>query len=88
MAEMSNDKPVTIPALGRQGFSLGCLYDLSAHQIYVRKLWDEDELTDDKLTIQEQGTSDFWVEISNSQEDRCSALDVDASIKLEIGSGN
>ena len=87
MPEMSNDRPVTIPALGKQGFGLGCLYDLSAHQVYVRKLWDEDELTDDKLTIQEQGTSDFLVEISNSQEDRCSALDVDASIKLEIGSG-
>ena len=42
---MANDKPVTIPALGRQGFSLGRLYDLSTHQIYVRKLWDEAELT-------------------------------------------
>ena len=84
---MSNDRPVTIPALGKQGFGLGCLYDLSAHQLYVRKLWDEDELTDDKLTIQEQGTSDFLVEISNSQEDRFSALDVEASMKLEIGSG-
>ena len=69
------------------GFSLGFVYDLSAHQIYVRKLWDEEELLDEKLTITEQGTSDFLVEISNSQEDRSSALDVEASIKLEIGSG-
>ena len=84
---MANDKPVTIPALGRQGFSLGRLYDLSTHQIYVRKLWDEAELTDDKLDIQEHGTSDFSIKISNSQEDRCDALDVEANIKLDIGGG-
>ena len=86
-AEMANDRPVTIPALGRQGFSLGRLYDLSTHQIYVRKLWDEDELEDEKLDIQEHGTSNFSIEISNSQEDRCNALDVDAKIKLDIGGG-
>ena len=84
---MANDKPVTIPALGRPGFSLGRLYDLSTHQIYVRKLWDEAQLTDDKLDIQEHGTSNFSIEISNSQEERCDVLDVDASIKLDIGSG-
>ena len=85
--EMSDDKEVTIPALGRQGFSLGRLYDLSTHQIYVRKLWDEDELKDSKLDIQEHGTSDFSIKISNTQEDRCNALDVDANIKLDIGGG-
>ena len=85
--EMSDDKEVTIPALGRQGFALGCLYDLTAHQIYVKKLWDEAELTEDKLTVTKQGTSNFLVEISNSQEDRCSALDVEASIKLDIAGG-
>ena len=85
---MANDRPVTIPALGRQGFSLGCLYDLSTHQIYARKLWDEDELADEKLTIQEHGTTNTFSKISNSQEDRCKALDVDdAKIKLDIGSG-
>ena len=84
---MGNDRPVTIPALGRQGFSLGCLYDLSTHQIYVRKLWDEEELADDKLTIQEYNSSNFSIEVSNSQEDRCNALDVDAKIKLDIGGG-
>ena len=56
-AEMAYDRPVTILALGRQGFSLGCLYDLSTYQIYARKLWDEEELADDKLNIQEHGTS-------------------------------
>ena len=84
---MANDAPVTIPALGRQGFSLGCLYDLSAHQIYVQKLWDEEELQDEKLTIVEQPSSNFSIAISNSQEDRCKNLDVEASIKLDIGSG-
>ena len=84
---MGNDRPVTIPALGRQGFSLGCLYDLSTHQIYPRKLWDEEELADDKLTIQEYNSSNFSIEVSNSQEDRCNSLDVDASIKLDIGGG-
>ena len=85
---MSNDRPVTIPALGRHGFSLGRLYDLSTHQIYDRKLWDEEELKDPKLDTQEQPSSNFSIAISNSQEDRCKALDVDdAKIKLDIGSG-
>ena len=84
---MANDQAVTIPALGRQGFSLGRLYDLSTHQIYPRKLWDEEELADDKLTIQEYNSSNFSIEVSNSQEDRCNALDVDAKIKLDIGGG-
>ena len=73
-----------IPALGRQALSLGCLYDLSSHQIYPRKLWDEEELTDDKLTIQEHGTSSFSIEISNSQDDRCNVMDLDASTRLDI----
>ena len=64
--------------------SLGCLYDLSSHQIYARKLWDEEELTDDKLTIQEYGTSSFSIEISNSQDDRCNVMDLDASTRLDI----
>ena len=84
---MSNDRPVTIPALGRQGFSLGCLYDLSAHQIYVRKLWDEAELTDNKVSITDATYSDFQIDDSNSQNDRFTTLDVEASMKLEIGSG-
>ena len=84
---MSNDRPVTIPALGRQGFSLGCLYDLSAHQIYVRKLWDEAELTDNKVSITDATYSDFQINDSNSQNDRFTTLDVEASMKLEIGSG-
>jgi len=84
---MANDRPVTIPALGRQGFSLGCLYDLSTHQIYARKLWDEEELADEKLTIQEYGNTSYSYYTSNSQEDRCNALDVDAKIKLDIGGG-
>ena len=84
---MGNDRPVTIPALGRQGFSLGCLYDLSTYQIYARKLWDEEELAEDKLTIQEYNSTNFSIEMSNSQDDRCNALDVDASTKLDICSG-
>jgi len=84
---MSNDKPVTIPALGRQGFSLGCLYDLRTHQNYVRKLWNEAELTDDKLSIQEHPKSIFSLEISNTQDQRCKALDVDANMKLDISGG-
>ena len=84
---MANDRPVTIPALGRQGFSLGRLYDLSTHQIYVKKLWNEAELEDDKLDIQTHNTSNFSLGISNSQDERCSALDVDANIKLDISGG-
>ena len=86
-AEMANDRPVTIPALGREGFSLGRLYDLSTHEIYVKKLWNEAELEDDKLDIQTHNTSNFSLEISNSQDQRCSALDVDANIKLDISGG-
>jgi len=83
---MANYRPVTIPALGRQ-FSLGNLYDLSTHQIHTAKLWDEEELTDEKLTIQEIGSSHFSIEVSNSQDDRCNALDVEATIKLDIFAG-
>ena len=54
LTKMGNDKPVVIPVLGRPGFSLGCLYDLSTHTVYVRKLWDEEELEDEKLTISDQ----------------------------------
>ena len=50
LTKMANDKPVVIPVLGRPGFSLGCLYDLSTHTVYVRKLWNEEELEDEKLT--------------------------------------
>ena len=84
---MANDGPVTIPALGRQALSLGCLYDLSSHQIYPRKLWDEEELTDDKLTIQENPSSHFSMDISNTQDDRYNVLDLDASTKLDISVG-
>ena len=84
---MGNNRPVTIPALGRQGFSLGCLYDLSRHQTYVKKLWDEAELADEKLTIQKHGTSHYEIKISNTQEQRCNALDVEAEVKLDISSG-
>ena len=87
MANEKNERTVTIPALGRHGFSLGCLYDLSSHQIDPRKLWDEDELKDEKLTVQTPNTSNFSLQISNSQDQRCSALDVEADMKLEIGSG-
>ena len=84
---MSNDRVVTIPALGRQGFTLGCLYDLTTHQIFQQKLWDETELEDDKLTEQLQCTSHFDIEISNSQDQRCKTLDVEADIKLDISGG-
>ena len=83
---MANDRPVTIPALGRQ-FSLGNIYDLSTHQIHAAKLWDEEELTDEKLTIQDNSYSNFSIEVSNSQDDRCNALDVEATIKLDIVAG-
>jgi len=81
------DRTVTIPALGRQALSLGCLYDLSSHQIFARKLWDEEELTDDKLTIQEHCCTNFSMDITNSQDDRCNVLDLDASTKLDISVG-
>ena len=79
---MGNDKPVVIPVLGRPGFSLGCLYDLSTHTVYVRKLWDEEELEDEKLTITDQTYSDQYSKITNNQDDRASDLTVDDSIKL------
>ena len=82
-----SDTTVTIPALGRQGFSLGCLYDLSTNQIDPRKLWNEDQLTDAKLDIQEHGTSNFAIAIANNREERCKHLDVKAAIRLEIGAG-
>ena len=67
---MANDKPVVIPVLGRPGFSLGCLYDLSTHVVYVRKLWDEEELQDDKLTIDPVHNTSYEIHLTNSQDDR------------------
>ena len=67
---MGNDKPVVIPVLGRPGFSLGCLYDLSTHTVYVRKLWDEEELQDDKLTITALHNTKDRIHVTNSQDDR------------------
>ena len=84
---MSNERPVTIPALGRQALSLGCLYDLSTHQIFARKLWDEDELTDERLTVQQNPSSHFSIQISNTQDERCNVLDLDAETKLYICAG-
>ena len=68
--ETGNDKPVVIPVLGRPGFSLGCLYDLSTHVVYVRKLWDEEELQDDKLTIDPVHNTSYEIHLTNSQDDR------------------
>ena len=87
LTKMANDKPVVIPFLGRPGFSLGCLYDLSTHTVYVRKLWNEEELEDEKLTITDQTYSDQYSKITNNQDDRASDLTVDASIKLDISAG-
>ena len=78
---------VEIPALGRQGFSLGCLYDLTTHKISPIKLWDEEELEDGKLKIQKAHSSHFEIETSNTQDQRCNALDVEADIKLDISGG-
>merc|ERR1719458_1498418 len=78
---------VEIPALGRPGFSLGCLYDLTTHQVSPIKLWDEEELKDDKLTTQTANSSHFEIETSNTQDQRCKALDVGADIKLDISGG-
>ena len=68
LTKMANDKPVAIPVLGRPGFSLGCLYDLSTHTVYVRKLWNEEELEDEKLTIADQTYSNQYGKITNGQE--------------------
>ena len=85
--QTASGKTVTIPALGRQGLSLGCLYDLTRNQTYVTNLWSKDQLVDEKLETVLCPFTNWKLKISNNQSERCEQLDVSASIALEIGAG-
>ena len=80
-------KTVSIPALGRQGLSLGCLYDLTSNQVYVQNLWTKEQLKDENLDKKPCPNTNWELEVSNNQAERCKQLNVSASMELEIGVG-
>ena len=77
----ASDEPVKIPALGRQGLSIGCLYDLTKNQAYVTNLWTQEELEDEKLNIVPCPSTEWDLKISNNQSERSKALNVSAAIR-------
>ena len=85
--QAASDETVTIPALGRQGLSLGCLYDLTKNQTYVTNLWTQEQLEDEKLLTVPCANTNWNLEISNNQSERSKQLNVSAAISLEIASG-
>ncbi|XP_045123187.1 uncharacterized protein LOC123511402 [Portunus trituberculatus] len=85
MGDTGNDMVLSIAALGRP-FRLGMLYDSRTETLVPGiTLWDEATLQN--RTEQQQQTSEFHVRCSDSLEEKASALDVAASLKLSILGG-
>ncbi|KAK8378025.1 hypothetical protein O3P69_018749 [Scylla paramamosain] len=85
MGDAENDTVLSIAALGRS-FRLGMLYDSRTETLVPGiTLWDEATLKN--RTEQQQQTSEFHVRCSDSLDDKASALDVAASLKLSILGG-
>ncbi|CAK6981344.1 uncharacterized protein LOC122993436 [Scomber scombrus] len=82
---MDSDRKQTIQmaALGRP-FSLGMLYDCRKDSLIPSMtLWDHDELLN-HIGERSQCYNDFEIVTSESIEDKCSSLNVDASLKLSF----
>ncbi|KAG7167686.1 uncharacterized protein LOC121868068 [Homarus americanus] len=76
---------LTIAALGRP-FRLGMLYDCRSEKLIPGiTLWDK--VTLEEKTVQQLETSDFHLIASDSLENKTSALDVNASLKLSFLGG-
>lgn len=85
MAAPGSEKILSLAALGRP-FHLGMLYDCRSDKLITGiTLWDK-QVLDDKV-IQPQENSDFHVIVSDSLDDKASALDVNASLKLSFLGG-
>ncbi|XP_071539262.1 uncharacterized protein [Panulirus ornatus] len=85
MSHPASDGVLSIPALGRP-FHLGALYDCRNEKLISGiTLWDKETL--DHKRVQKFETADFEVIASDSLEDKASALDVNASMKLSFLGG-
>ncbi|MPC26645.1 Neoverrucotoxin subunit beta [Portunus trituberculatus] len=80
-----DERVLSVAALGRP-FRLGMLYDSRSEKLIPGiTLWDQTTL--EKRTVQQLETSDFHVLCSDSLDDKASALEVDASLKLSFMGG-
>uniref|UniRef100_A0A667Z738 Uncharacterized protein n=1 Tax=Myripristis murdjan TaxID=586833 RepID=A0A667Z738_9TELE len=81
-----SSKTIEVSALGRP-FSLGMLYDCRKDSLIPgMTLWDPDAL-EKNIRERPQPNSEFEIVASESIEDKSSALNVDASLKISFLSG-
>ena len=83
---MEKPKAKDIPALGRS-FTLGYLYDVRNDTIVNKSLWDKEDLKGDKVSIDPQPYSNFSVTISDTIEEKTSAMNIEANLKMSFLSG-
>lgn len=85
MGTPDGERVLSLAALGRP-FRLGMLYDSRTERLIPGiTLWDEATLQN--KTEQQLETSDFHVSCSDSLDDKASALEVNASLKLSFLGG-
>ena len=85
MGNAEDESVLSVAALGRP-FSLGMLYDSRTEKMIPGiTLWDQATL--EKRKVQNLETSDFHVLCSDSLDDKASALDIHASLKLSFLGG-
>jgi len=83
---MQEPKHEVIQALGRP-FALGYLYNIRRDMVINRSLWNQSQLTEDKITRKSSESTDFKVEISNSIEESLTLMDISASLKMSFLGG-
>lgn len=82
MSAGEDDRVLSVAALGRP-FRLGMLYDSRSEKLIPGiTLWDQTTL--EKRTVQQQETSDFHVLCSDTLDDKASAMELNASLKLSF----
>ncbi|XP_071388607.1 stonustoxin subunit alpha-like [Centroberyx affinis] len=81
-----DSKTLEMPSLGRP-FTLGMLYDCRMDSLIPGvTLWDRDDL-EKNIRETSHPNSDFEIVTSESNEDKCSALNVEGSLKASFYSG-
>lgn len=85
LGNSEDERVLSVAALGRP-FRLGMLYDSRTEKLIPGiSLWDQTTL--ENRTVQPLETSDFQVLCSDSLDDKASALEVNASLKLSVLGG-
>ncbi|XP_068232723.1 uncharacterized protein [Palaemon carinicauda] len=85
MANDLGEKPLSISTLGRP-FHLGMLYDCRSDQVIQGiTLWDQATLNE--RAVQHHTSADFEIITSDTIDDKSSALDVNAGLKLSFLGG-